>query len=139
MATGKFKVLIDGLWPILGVARAAPANRPVADDKLIGSSPCSRKTSPPMGKQRPYLATTEQVWALHAAMPPYLPGSILLGAMAGLRCAEACGLRPGDIDLALGIVMPRLQYPAEPLKSDALMTDVPVPRSLTVELLAHMA
>ena len=75
-----------------------------------------------MGKQRPYLATTEQVWALHAAMPPYLPGSILLGAMAGLRCAEACGLRPGDIDLALGIVMPRLQYPAEPLKSNGLMT-----------------
>lgn len=66
----------------------------VHDGKLM-QSPCSRRTVPEMGKQRPYLITTEQVWALHAAMPPYLQVSILLGAMAGLRVAKACGLRPG--------------------------------------------
>jgi hypothetical protein len=37
VATGKFKVLIDGLWPILGVARGAPAGRPVADDKRVAA------------------------------------------------------------------------------------------------------
>lgn len=37
VATGKFKVLIDGLWPILEVARGAPADRPVADDKRVAA------------------------------------------------------------------------------------------------------
>lgn len=108
-------------------------------DKKIPASPCSRKTSPPMGRQRPYVITTEQLWALHAAMPPYLQVSILLGALAGLRSAEACGLRRGDVDILLGIVMPRVQYPAEDLKTPTSMTDVPVPHSLSTELLAHMA
>jgi len=35
VATGKFKVLIDGLRPIQGVARGVPADRPVADDKRV--------------------------------------------------------------------------------------------------------
>lgn len=34
--------------------------------------------------------------------------------------------------------MPRVQYPAEPLKTEASMTDVPVPHSLSTELMAHM-
>lgn len=33
-------------------------------DELVARSPCSRRTSPGMGKQRPYVATTVQVWAL---------------------------------------------------------------------------
>ncbi|HEY2075590.1 MAG TPA: hypothetical protein VGH53_04570 [Streptosporangiaceae bacterium] len=37
MATGKFKVLIDGLWPVLGVALGAPADRPAADDKRVAA------------------------------------------------------------------------------------------------------
>lgn len=108
-------------------------------DGLISLNPCSRKTSPGAGKQRPYVITTEQLWALHAEMPAYLQVAILLGALAGLRCAEACGLRPGDVDLALGVVMPRVQFPAEALKTEVSMTDVPVPHSLSVEVLAHTA
>lgn len=34
---------------------------------------------------------------------------------------------------------PQVQYPAEPLKSGTSMTDVPVPHSLSTEVLAHMA
>jgi integrase len=71
-------------------------------------------------------------------MPPYLQVSILLGALGGLRVAEACGLRPGDIDLALGLIHPRVQYPAVDLKSETSMTAVPIPSSLTSELIAHM-
>ena len=41
-------------------------------DGLVAKSPCSRRTSPPAGKQRAYVATTEQVWALHDAMPEHL-------------------------------------------------------------------
>ncbi len=108
-------------------------------DGLRGQSPCSRKTSPGRGGQRPYLASTEQVWALYEQMPAYLQIAVLLGAMAGLRTAEACGLRPGDVDLALGIVYPRVQYPAQELKSEMSRTPVPIPMSLTTELIAHSA
>lgn len=38
-------------------------------DGIIARSPCSRRTSPGAGSQRPYVASTEQVWALHDAMP----------------------------------------------------------------------
>ena len=39
-------------------------------DGLVSRSPLSRRTSPRMGKQRPYVATTEQIWALHDALDP---------------------------------------------------------------------
>ena len=71
--------------------------------------PCSRRTSPGAGKQRPYVATTEQVWALHDAMPEHLRPAVLLGAFAGLRLAEACGLRVADVDFMRGIVAPAVQ------------------------------
>lgn len=120
-------------------ARLAQILADAVRDKLIPGSPCSRKTSPPMGKQRPYVLTTAQLWQLHAAMPPYLQIAILLGALAGLRTAEACGLRPGDVDLVAGVIEPHVQYPAEPLKTEISQSAVPVPLSLTTELLAHMA
>jgi integrase len=120
-------------------SRMSQIMRAAVDDGLISRNPCSRKTSPGSGQQRPYVLSTGQLWALHAAMPPYLQVAVLLGAMAGLRTAEACGMRPGDADLALGIVHPAVQYPAEPLKSETSRTAVPVPHSLTTELIAHMA
>jgi integrase len=72
-------------------------------------------------------------------MPSYMQVSILLGALAGLRAAEACGLRPGDVDLALGIIQPTVQYPAEPLKTEISRTAIPIPPSLSTELLVHQA
>ena len=46
-----------------------------------------------MGKQKAYVATTEQVWAIHDAVPDHMKVAVLLGAFAGLRVAEvaACG------------------------------------------------
>lgn len=108
-------------------------------EKLIGVNPCSRFTSPGTGKQRPYVLTTEQLWQLHDAMPAYLKVSILMGALAGMRVGEASGSRPGDVDLAADVWNPAVQYPAENLKSETSRTPVPVPHSLTVELLAHFA
>jgi hypothetical protein len=63
-------------------------------DGIVPRNPCSRRTSPGTGKQRPHVATTEQVWALHNAVPAGLRPAILLGAHAGLRLAEAAALRP---------------------------------------------
>ena len=107
-------------------------------DGIVPRSPCSRRTSPGAGGQRAYVATTEQVWALHDVMPERLRAAVLLGAFAGLRCAEACGLRVSDVDFMRGIVTPAVQYPAEPLKSETSRTPVPVPRSLALELAAHV-
>jgi integrase len=63
---------------------------------------------------------------------------VLLGAFVGLRLAEACGLRPEDIDFLRGIVHPHVQYPAEPLKTNISRTAVPVPASLVAELSAQI-
>lgn len=107
-------------------------------DGIIARSPCSRRTSPGAAQQRPYVATTEQVWALYDAMPERYRAAVLLGAFVGLRTAEACGLRVADVDFIRGVVHPRVQYPAEPLKTATSRTPVPIPQSLSLELAAHL-
>jgi integrase len=108
-------------------------------DGLLGRNPCSRRTSPPMGKAKCYVATTEQVWALHDAMPEHLQAAILLGAFAGLRISEACGLRVDDVDFVRGVVHPRMQYGGAPLKTEGSAAPIPVPRELTLLLSAAVA
>jgi integrase len=119
-------------------SRLAQIMSDAVHDGIIPRSPCSRRTSPGAGKQRPYLASTEQVWALHDAMPEYLRAAILLGAFAGLRIAEACGLRVTDVDFMRGIISPAVQYPAGELKTEISRTAIPVPQSLALELAAHV-
>ncbi|HEX3195374.1 MAG TPA: site-specific integrase, partial [Streptosporangiaceae bacterium] len=53
---------------------------------------------------------------------------------AGLRLAEACGLRVADVDFMRGVITPAAQFPAESLKTEISRTPVPVPRSLANEL-----
>ena len=120
-------------------SRLAQVMGDAVHDGIIARSPCSRRTSPGMGKQRAYVATTEQVWALHDAMPEHLHAAVLLGAFAGLRLSEACGLRVSDVDFMRGIVAPAVQYPVEPLKSETSRTAVPIPESLSLQLSAHVA
>lgn len=103
-------------------------------DGLVARSPCSRRTSPGMGKQRPYVATTEQVWALHDTVPVGVRPAILLGAHAGLRLAEAAALRPEDVDFMRGIVNPVIQWPNDPLKSETSRTAIPIPQEMALEL-----
>ena len=67
-------------------------------DGVIARNPCSRRTSPGTGSQRPYVATTEQVWVLHDAVPAGIRPAVLLGAFVGLRLAEAAALRAEDVD-----------------------------------------
>ncbi len=109
------------------------------DDRIIARSPCSRKTAPGTGEQRLQLATSEQVWALHDAMPERLRAAVLLAAFAGLRASEACGLRVADVDFMRGVISPAVQYPAGELKTEMSRTPVPIPRAMTLELSAHVA
>lgn len=59
----------------------------------------------------------------------------MLGAFAGLRTAEACGLRHGDVAFLEREIHPAVQYPAKPLKSDMAATPIPIADTL-VETIA---
>jgi integrase len=114
----------------------------VYDDKLA-ANPCSQRTSPPMGKSKDYVLTTEQVWALHDAMPDRLKVAVLLGAFAGLTTGEVCGLRVSDVDFMRGVVKPqrlytKKRYGEEPLKTPTRATVVPIPRELALMLAASV-
>lgn len=101
-----------------------------AHDGLIARSPCSRRTAPPQGQQRPYVATTAQVWSLYDAFPEHLRPAILLGAFAGLRVSEAAGLRVEHVDFENGIVTPAVQHGDVQLKSEKSRQPIPVPVEL---------
>ncbi|WP_223883922.1 site-specific integrase [Pseudarthrobacter sp. BIM B-2242] len=103
-------------------------------DGLLPKSPLSRRTAPKAGEQRPYVATTKQVWALHDAMPDGLQPAVLLAAFAGLRVAEAVALRVSDVDFMRGIVAPAIQYPGVELKTKESKTPIPIPQNLCLEL-----
>lgn len=103
-------------------------------DGLLPRSPLSRRTSPKAGKQRPYVATTEQIWALHKAMPEGMKPVIMLGAFAGLRVAEIAALRVTDVDFMRGVISPAIQYPSDPLKTEMSKTPIPIPADLALEL-----
>lgn len=103
-------------------------------DRLLGHNPCSRRTSPPAGKQKPYVATTEQVWALYEAIEEPLRAAVLLGAFVGLRVAEAAALRVEDVDFMRGIVLPVQQWPADKLKTEGSSQPLPIPQELVVML-----
>jgi len=108
-------------------------------DGILARNPCSHRTSPGAGKQRPYVATTAQVWALHDAVADHLRPAVLLGAFVGLRTAEVCGLRVFDMDFMRGIVRPTVQWPGQELKTEISRTTVPIPAELAVQLSAAVA
>lgn len=99
-------------------------------DGIVARNPCSRRTSPGMGKQRPYVATTKQIWALYDSVPSGVRPAILLGAHAGLRLAEAAALRVADVDFAAGQVSPIVQWVDEPLKSERSRTPISIPKEM---------
>jgi integrase len=119
-------------------ARLAQVYNDAVHDGIVPRSPCSRRTSPGAGKQKPYVISTEQLWALYDAIEEWVQPAILLGAFAGLRLAEACGLRTTDVDFMRGVVHPAVQYPAAKLKTDASMAPVPIPAELALLLAAHV-
>lgn len=135
-------LLAEGSAPSYVYALHARLSQIMSDavhDGILARNPCSRRTSPGGGAQRPYVATTAQVWALHDAVPEHLQPAILLGAFVGLRTAEACGLRVVDVDFMRGIVSPAVQWPGQPLKSETSRTAIPIPSELALQLAAAVA
>lgn len=84
------------------------------------------------------LVSVDQAWALHDAMPEHMRAVVILGAFAGLRVGEVCGLRVQDVDTIAHLVKPRVQYPAAPLKSETSRDDVPIPETMSRQLADHI-
>lgn len=119
-------------------ARLAQLYSDAIEDGLVARSPCSRKTAPPGGKQKPYVASTEQLWALYDAMPDNIKPAVLVGAFMGARLAEAGGLMIADLDLMRGVWSPAWQYPDVELKTETSKTPVSFAQTLALELAAHI-
>ncbi|QUD84614.1 site-specific integrase [Gordonia polyisoprenivorans] len=103
-------------------------------DGVLGRNPCSRRTSPRAGKQKPYVATTDQVWALHDAIDDHMRVAVLLGAFVGLRVSEAAGLRVEDVDFMRGVVLPVQQWDGAELKTQGSSQPIPIPSDLALML-----
>jgi len=103
-------------------------------DGILARSPISRRTAPGKGDQRPYVATTAQVWAIHDALPEHFRGVVILGAFAGLRRNEIIGLRVEDVDFVRGVISPTVQHGGLPLKTDESKTPIPIPQEVAIEL-----
>jgi integrase len=127
----------DG-YAVSTISRAHSLTKQIFEDAvfdgLLGANPCSRRTSPPAPKQKPYVVTAEQVWNLYDAVPERMQAAILLGAFAGLRIGEASGLRVSDVDFMRGVVHPRQQWGGEPLKNAASDAPIPIPQDLALLL-----
>ncbi len=120
-------------------ARLAQLYTDAVIDGLVVRSPCSRRTAPAGGRQRIFVASTEQVWAMYDAMPAHLRVVILLGGFLGMRVAEVCAARIEDLDLIRGVWTPTHQYPDQELKTSCSRTPVAFPPALALELSAWLA
>lgn len=109
-----------------------------AREGLIQRSPCSRHTSPGKSKPKAYVASTEHIWQFHDAVTEQHRISVLLGAFAGLRIGEACGLRWEDVDLEQHVITPAVQWPCRPLKTESSGAPIPIPPELTAALEEQM-
>jgi integrase len=93
-------------------SRLAQIMTDAVHDGLIVKSPCSRRTAPSTGEQRVYVATTDQVWQLYKLFPARMRLAVVLGALVGLRLAEACGLRVAKTSTSSGrSAIPRSSTP----------------------------
>lgn len=105
-------------------------------DGILARNPVSRRTSPPAPLQRPYVATTAQVWALYDALPREYRSIVLLGAFVGLRAGEMAALTRDDVDWSGHTVTISTQHDNAGLKSDASAGTIPIPAELTAMLQA---
>lgn len=116
--------------------RLAQVMTDAVHDGVIVRSPVSRRTSPPAPTQRPYVATTAQVWALYDALPRSYRNMVLLGAFAGLRPGEIAALTRGDVDWDAPSISVSAQHDGAELKTETSAGVVPIPADLASMLKA---
>jgi integrase len=109
----------------------------------LSRTPCRGIRIPKVTGTRQKALSVEDVLALAGAIDPRYEGMVWLGAVLGLRWAEAAGLTVGSLDLLRNTVtvvqqLGRDRQLADP-KSDAGRRQFAVPPELSEILAAHMA
>jgi integrase len=135
---GKLKVDFEPSYVYALHSRLSQILSDAVHDGMLGRNPCSRRTSPPMGRAKIYVITTAQLWAIYDQVPEHFRAAVLLGAFAGLRVAEVSGLRVADVDFIRGVVHPTRQWPDAPLKTKGSATPIPIPQDLALLLSASV-
>lgn len=108
------------------------------EDRMLTRNPVTRATLVDTdGEEDPFWYSQEQVWSLYDSYGD-LGGAVLLGAFAGLRIGEVCGLRTSDVDWQRGVISPAVQWPCEPLKTKESRKSIPVPMQLITLLNRHV-
>lgn len=116
-------------------------------DEIIARNPCRsptvRKPVPDPARIVPW--TTEQVAAVHSALPDRYAVLVPLAAGVGLRQGEILGLSPDDVDHRRGILTVRRQVKLTPgnrpylaLPKGRKIRTVPLPDTVAAALHAHL-
>jgi integrase len=120
--------------------------RAAVRDRIIPTSPCDAVALPEIGRRQVTPLSVDQVEQLAAGMPPKWQALVIVGAGAGLRRGELLGLEVGDVDFLRGVIRVERQVQRRaggmvvgPLKSRASYRAVPVGRTVTGTLAAHLS
>lgn len=76
----------------------APLFKAAVVDRRIGSSPCVDVRLPDLPEAQYYIATAEQIHALHEALPDRYQAIVYLAAGCGWRAGEILGLETDGLD-----------------------------------------
>lgn len=119
--------------------RLAQLMNAAVEDRVLTRSPVTRATIIDADSDdEPFWYSHHQVWKLYTDYGRF-GAAVLLGAFAGMRIGEVCGLRTTDVDWQRGVITPGVQWPADPLKTKESRRPIPVPRELIDMLNRHVA
>jgi integrase len=141
MADGKAPATVQKAWQIAsGVFRLA------VRDRLIALSPARDVELPKIERSEPIAFTVEQVMRLADEIDPRYRALVLVGAFGGLRIGELAGLQLGDFDPLRSLIRVRRtasdvrgEIIVGPPKTAKSIRTVVLPRSITAQLVDHMA
>lgn len=120
--------------------------RMAVKDGMIHRSPCVDIKLPEVVKPRVKPPTTEQVLAIHGAMPARLKASILIGAGTGLRQGEVFGLTVPHLRMLNRILVveqqlvirPGVPPSLGPPKTEASRREIPMPDVVLEAVARHL-
>ena len=138
---GKAATTVQKAWQIAsGVFRLA------VRDRLIALSPARDVQLPKIERREPVALTVGEVMTLADAIDPRYRALVLVGAFGGLRIGELAGLQLGDFDPLRSLLRVRRtaadvrgRVIVGPPKTAKSIRTVALPRSITDQLVEHMA
>jgi len=124
-SAGYSRILRSRLFQVLEAA---------VQDGVIGRNPAKIRGGMRAERRRPRIVPQQVVWDLYDTVKPRWRVAVLLGAFAGLRVGEVCGLTWNDVDLVTGLLSPSQQWKGAPLKTRESYNPIPIPENLTQAL-----